>query len=148
MLGLLFLKNDCIYRHKPIRFHYTTYNVRRRMDIVNAGTSRCNIMLLANDADGSSSSHHFLYAHVLGAYHTNVIYTGPGMWDDKPRRFDFLWVQWFEVVDAASSGWSSSTLDAVHFPPMHLWLCGSERCITWLSYPSSLCKRQATSRWG
>jgi hypothetical protein len=76
-------------------------------------------MLLANDADGSSSSHHFLYARVLGAYHTNVIYTGPGMRDDKPCHFDFLWVRWFEVVDAASSGWSSSTLDVVRFPPMH-----------------------------
>jgi hypothetical protein len=41
------------------------------------------------------------------------------MRDDKPRCFDFLWVRWFEVVDVASSGWSNSTLDAVHFPPMH-----------------------------
>ena len=90
----------------------------RGTDIVNVGTSHCNIMLLADDADGSSSSHHFLYARVLGAYHTNVIYTGPGVRDDKPRRFDFLWVRWFEVVDAAS-GWSNSTLDTVYFPPMH-----------------------------
>ena len=116
--NLLFLKNDCIYHHKRIRFHYTTYDVRRGTDVINAGTSRCNVMLLANDAD-SSSSHHFLYARVLGAYHTNVIYTGPGMQDHIPRRFDFLWVRWFEVVDPASSGWSNSTLDMVRFPPMH-----------------------------
>ena len=116
--NLLFLKNDCIYHHKRIQFHYTTYDVRRGTDVINAGTSRCNVMLLSNDADGSSS-HHFLYARVLGAYHTNVIYTGPGMRDHIPRRFDFLWVRWFEVVDPASSGWSNSTLDMVRFPPMH-----------------------------
>jgi hypothetical protein len=89
------------------------------MDIINAGTSCCNVMLLANDADDSSSPHHFLYARVLGAYHTNVIYTGPGMLDHEPCRFNFLWVRWFEVVDPASSGWINSTLDMVRFPPMH-----------------------------
>ena len=88
------------------------------MDIVNAGMSHCNVMLLADDADGSSISHHFLYTRVLGAYYMNVIYTGPGVWDHKLHCFDFLWVQWFEVVDAAS-GWSNSTLDTVCFPPMH-----------------------------
>ena len=117
--NLLFLKNDCIDHHKRIQFHYTTYDVRHGTDIVNAGTSRCNVMLLVNDTDSSSSPHRFLYARVLGAYHTNVIYTGPGMQDHKPHHFDFLWVQWFEVVDPASSGWSNSTLDMVRFPPMH-----------------------------
>jgi hypothetical protein len=59
--------------------------------MINAGTSRCNVMLLADDAD-SSSPHHFLYARVLGAYHANVIYVRPGMRDNQPRRFEFLWV--------------------------------------------------------
>jgi hypothetical protein len=79
-------------------------------------------MLLASHEDGSASSsvaHHFLYARVLGAYHANVIYTGPGMRDYNARRFDFLWVQWFEIIDPASSGWYNSTLDTVRFPPMH-----------------------------
>ena len=70
-----------------------TYDVQCGTDIINAGTSHCNAMLLADNTDGSSTSHHFLYAHILGAYHTNVIYTGPGMRDNKPRRFDSLWVQ-------------------------------------------------------
>jgi hypothetical protein len=115
----VFLRNDCIYHHKLLRFHYTTYDVQRGTDIVNAGTSRCNIMLLADNADGPSSSHHFLYARVLGAYHANVIYAGPGMQDYTARHLDFLWVRWFEVVNPTSSGWSNSTLDLVHFPPMH-----------------------------
>jgi hypothetical protein len=82
----LFFKNDCMYHHKLLRFHFTTYDVRRGTDIVNAGTSRHNVMLLvedecdnANGSTGSSNSHPFLYARVLGAYHANVLYTGPGM---------------------------------------------------------------------
>lgn len=79
-------------------------------------------MLLAGHTDGSPvspSPHPFLYARVLGAYHTNVIYTGPGMRDYEARSFDFLWVRWFELVDPASSGWRNSMLDSVYFPPMH-----------------------------
>jgi hypothetical protein len=49
----------------------------------------------------------------------NVIYTGPGMHDFRACCFDFLWVRWFELVNPASSGWNSSTLDSVHFPPMN-----------------------------
>jgi hypothetical protein len=112
------IKNDTIYHHKVIRFLFTTYDVRRGADIVNPGTSRCNIMLLA-DTNASSSRHHFLYARVIGAYHANVIYTGPGMLDYKARRIDFLWVRWFEVVDPAPSGWTSLKLDSIHFPPMN-----------------------------
>lgn len=117
----VFLKNDRIYHHKLTRFHFTTYDVRRGTDIINPGNSRCNIMLYADNADAaedSSSPHRFLYARVLGAYHTNVIYTGPGMRDYEARRLDFLWVRWFEVVEPGSSGWGSSKLDSVHFPPM------------------------------
>jgi hypothetical protein len=119
MSDLVFLRNDCIYHHRLLRFHYTTYDVQRGTDIVNAGTSRCNVMLLADNTDGSPSSHHFLYARVLGAYHANVIYTGPGMQDYKARHLDFLWVRWFEVVEPASSGRKNSALDSVRFPPMH-----------------------------
>jgi hypothetical protein len=89
---------------------------------VNAGTSRCNVMFLTDHAGGSadsSTSHHFLYVCVLGAYHVNVIYTGPEIQDYNAHCFDFLWVRWFEVVELAGSGWDNSMLDLVHFPPMH-----------------------------
>jgi hypothetical protein len=48
-----------------------------------------------------------------------VMYTGPGMHDLDTRHFDFLWVWWFEIINAGSPVWSSSTLDLVCFPPMH-----------------------------
>ena len=116
----MFLKNDCIYHHKLIQFHFTTYDVQHGSDIINPGTSHCNIMLLADDAEGSPiSSNHFLYAQVLSGYHANVIYTGPGMCDFEACHFNFLWVQWFEIVNPGSSGRSASKLDSVHFPPMN-----------------------------
>jgi hypothetical protein len=112
----VFLKKDRIYHHKVCRFHFTTYDVRRGMDVINPGTSRCNIMLLAEDG---SLDHHFLYARVLAAYHANVIYMGPGMRDYEARRMDFLWVRWYELVDPASSGWRTSKLDSLRFLPIN-----------------------------
>jgi hypothetical protein len=116
----IFFKNDRIYHHKVTRFHFTTYDVRRGTDIINPGNTRCNIMLLPDNTTGAqdSSNHHFLYARVLGSYHANVIYTGPGMRGYQARRLDFLWVRWYEVVNPSSSVWSSSKLDSVRFPPM------------------------------
>ena len=35
----------------------------------------------------------------------------------QPRRIEFLWVRWFEVIDC-SAGWDHTTLDSVRFPPM------------------------------
>ena len=84
--------------------HFTTYDVQHGNDIINPGTSHCNIMLLADDAKGSLISSHFLDAQVLGGYHVNVIYTGPGMHDFEAHCFDFLWVQWYEIVNPGSSG--------------------------------------------
>jgi hypothetical protein len=119
--NFVFLKKDRIYHHNLSRFHFTTYDVQHGTDIINPGTSHCNIMLLADNADaadGFSDLHHFLYARVLGVYHANVIYTGSGMRDYDARRLDFLWVRWYEVVDSTSSGWSNSQLDCVRFLPM------------------------------
>jgi hypothetical protein len=94
-----------MYKHRIFRINYTTYDVRRDQDVVNPGTSHCNIMMLADsestpneDAPGiiSPTHHHFLYARVLGIYHVNVIYVGPGMVDYNPQRFEFLWVRWYK----------------------------------------------------
>jgi len=51
-------------------------------------------MLLADHIASSDLTklQHFLYGRILGAYHANVIYTGPGMQDYEARRFDFLWI--------------------------------------------------------
>jgi len=117
----MFFNHESIYQHKVIWFNFTTYDVWRRTDIVKPRGSHCNVMLLTDHTDGSSPSdfHPFLYARVLSTYHANVIYTGPGMQNYMAHHFNFLWVRWYQVIDPGSLGWHNSTLDTVHFPPMH-----------------------------
>jgi hypothetical protein len=111
----IFLQNDRIYRHQLARFNYTAYDVRRAQDVTNPDTSHCDIMILAkrNTENDSESDHPFMYARVLGIYHTNVVYIGEGMVDYQPRHFEFLWVWWFQYV-----GQRNLRLDSVRFPPV------------------------------
>ena len=90
----VFFKCDCIYLHKILQINYTIYDVQRKTDIIKPGMSCYNVMLLADHIASSDLTklQHFLYGRILGAYHANVIYTGPGMQDYEARRFDFLWI--------------------------------------------------------
>lgn len=113
---VLFSKNR-IYRHQIARFHYTTYDVRRGQDVIHPNTSHCNIMLLAdNNGAGEEQQHrsHFLYARVLGIYHTNVIYTGEASTDYHSRRLEFLWVRWYTCAQSPNS----RRFERLIFPPM------------------------------
>ena len=76
-------------------------------------------MVLANDdaGKGRNQACHYWYAHILGAYHANVLYEGPGQLDWNARRIDFLWVRWYETVNPDTFGWKSSTLEKVAFLP-------------------------------
>ncbi|KAF8834973.1 hypothetical protein BDN67DRAFT_992550 [Paxillus ammoniavirescens] len=78
-------------------------------DVVNPSTDHCDIMLLSN-----SESHSFSYACVLGIYHGNIIYCGPGSLDYKPCWLEFLWVRWFELIAPTCQ----FALDKLHFVPM------------------------------
>jgi hypothetical protein len=110
-------KNDKIYRHHIARFNYTTYDIRRAQDVINPNTSHCDIMVLANFESEDTSQTPFWYGRVLGIYHANVVYTGPGMVDYTPRRFEFLWVRWYRSV-APMHPWHACRLDMLEFPPM------------------------------
>jgi hypothetical protein len=92
--------SDRIYRHSTCSINYTSYDVRREQDMINPNTSRCDVMCLQKGRIGSG---HYVYARVLGIYHVNVVYTGPGSTHTDPRRFDFLWVRWFDSSQAPSS---------------------------------------------
>jgi hypothetical protein len=113
-------KHDRIYSHNLLRINYTTYDVRRSQDVVNPSTSHCNIMLLADsENEGEANSQNpFKYVRVLGIYHANVVYVGSGMVDYQPRRMEFLWVRWYECVDAMRTGWTTRTLDRVRLLPV------------------------------
>jgi hypothetical protein len=117
--NFVFFKSDRMYQHQLLRINYTTYDVRRDQDVINPRTSRRDVMVLANNGDDDSdTSHPFWYARVLGIYHVNVVYTGPGMIDYAARRLDFLWVRWFRYIGASSVDWRDYSLDSIAFPAM------------------------------
>jgi hypothetical protein len=71
-------------------------------------------MALANqgnqDEHQNSCSHHpFNYAQVLGVFHANVIYIGPGLANYQPQQMDFLWVC-HQVVPTQQDGYTSGLL--------------------------------------
>jgi len=90
------------------------YDMCCEADMINPRTDHNNIMLLARDG----SNHWFCYARVLGIYHANVIYMGPGSKDFLSRCIEFLWVCWFELAHLSAS-WNSWLLDKVRLVPMN-----------------------------
>ena len=87
-LNHVLFKGNRIYRHCLFRINYTTYDLQRESDSINTCNHR-DIMLLSNsDID----DHPFSYARVLGIFHANIIYTGPGSKDFQSRWIEFLWV--------------------------------------------------------
>jgi len=112
-LNQVVFQRDRIYQHHILRVNYTTYDVRRAQDTINPRTDHRDVMLLSP----LESSHPFLYARVLGIFHANIIYTGQGVKDYLPRRMEFLWVRWFDLVDVPA-GWEHTTLDRLRFVPI------------------------------
>lgn len=74
-------------------------------------------MVFAN-GDESPTEERFHYARVLGVYHANVVYVGPGMTSYEPCRMEFLWVRWYREVPETKTGWESCRLDRVKFLPV------------------------------
>ncbi|KIJ59331.1 hypothetical protein HYDPIDRAFT_46993, partial [Hydnomerulius pinastri MD-312] len=108
-------KGNRIYSHPLLRINYTTYNLHREMDTVNPRTDHHDIMLLAHA--GGPERHPFCYAHILAIYHANVVFTRPESRDYQARRFEFLWVRWFQLLDTPA-GWEHSSLDKERFMSM------------------------------
>jgi hypothetical protein len=117
--GAVLFRHDRIYRHNLLRVNYTTYDVRRSQDVMNASTSHHNIMVLADDDDNSASAHPFKYARILGIYHVNALYVGHRMIDYQPRRMDFVWVRWYQNTGVVPNGWRDDKLDCIKFPSIN-----------------------------
>lgn len=99
-LNQVLFKGGRIYQHNILRINYTTYDLDRSQDNFNPNTDHCDIMMVAGGREEESevSSHNFCYARIIGIYHANVQYIGPGLKDYGATRLDFLHVQWFEMV--------------------------------------------------
>ncbi|KAI0349313.1 hypothetical protein OH77DRAFT_1507530 [Trametes cingulata] len=108
------IQGDRIYRHKILRVNYTTYDMRRDQDTINPRTHP-DIMMLASP--GENDAHPYLYARVIGIFHAQVRYTGPGasrrlrQW----QRVEFLWVRWFDLDADYASGFQERRLPRVRF---------------------------------
>ncbi|KIJ09067.1 hypothetical protein PAXINDRAFT_17835 [Paxillus involutus ATCC 200175] len=114
VLNEIVFQGNRIYRHNMVHFNYTTYDLQRETDIVNPGTDHRDVMLLSSN---EPETHHFCYARVLGIYHANVIYIGPGSKNYQPCWLEFLWVRWFKQSERPS-GWDHAALDMLQFVPM------------------------------
>jgi hypothetical protein len=84
----LVIKNDRLYSHKKMSMHYTTYDIRRGLDVINLPSGKCDIMVSSCHAN-----YPFRYARVIGIFH--VITSTPST---SEQHFDLLWVRWFESV--------------------------------------------------
>ena len=102
-----------------MRINFTTYDCRRSQEAINTFSSHNNIMVLNGSCEdqGAGGQHPFRYARVLGVYHANLVYVGPGMVDYQPIRVEFLWVRWYKHMETGA-GWESRKLDCVHFLPV------------------------------
>ena len=112
-LNQVVFKRDCIYCHHLFHINYTMYDVHCAQDTIHPCIDHCDILLLAP----LDSPHSFLYVCILGIFHVNVIYTGPGVKEYLPRCLEFLWVRCFEVVDVLA-GWEHLALDLLIFTLM------------------------------
>ncbi|KAF6764198.1 hypothetical protein DFP72DRAFT_1059205 [Ephemerocybe angulata] len=133
-LNHLYLHSDRIYRHSILRIRYTTYDCRRDCDIIKPSSAKHDFMSIrggdtfkdsestASDVPMGSNSeegHHYVHGRVLGVFHTNLIYGGPGKLDLKKRRFDFLWVRWYIPEEANEQTWASKRLDRLSLAPLN-----------------------------
>lgn len=100
----IYIHSDRIYSHAIFHVNYTSYDVRRDVDIINPRTSRRDLMCLRELEEGEKAdvAHRFVYCRVLGIYHVNIIYRGRGAFDLRKRRFDFLWIRRYQALDSTS----------------------------------------------
>ncbi|KAF7969066.1 hypothetical protein HWV62_28417 [Athelia sp. TMB] len=115
------LKHNRLYEHRTIRVNYTTYDVRRDQDYINGYSSHCNIIVLCPPADPSipDAPPTYRYGRVIGTFHANVTYNGPGRpYYHDPHRMEVLWVRWYDEVGQSGTGWAHQRLDRLRFAPI------------------------------
>ncbi|KZP22327.1 hypothetical protein FIBSPDRAFT_739082, partial [Athelia psychrophila] len=109
-------KHNRIYEHRILRVNYTTYDVRRDQDMINAHSAHCNIMVLTRcDMTGGLS---YRYGRVIGTYHVRVIYNGPGRIDYQQHRIEFIWVRWYDEVGREGIDPNQRHLPHLRFAPL------------------------------
>ncbi|KAJ7881644.1 hypothetical protein B0H13DRAFT_2540449 [Mycena leptocephala] len=113
-LATVNIQHNRILQHATAAFNYTTYDVRRDQDIINANTERCHVMVKSNEENEDGLAvHPYWYARVLGVFHVNVFPPKAR----APRRYEFLWVRWLGRDPEWKSGPSHLCLDRIGYVP-------------------------------
>ena len=96
-----------LYKHKVLRVHYTTYDMRRSTDSINSRLpEHSNILLHGPDGE-------FWYARVIAIFHVNVRLAS----EEDFRRLDILWVRWYGEDSNCHSGFSAQRLPRLGLIP-------------------------------
>ncbi|KAL1724716.1 hypothetical protein EV714DRAFT_222555, partial [Schizophyllum commune] len=99
-----------IYKHKVIRHNYTSYDVRRRQDLLNPRTHADFMVLSDNDEE-----HPYWYGRVLGIFHADVL--DVAVVGSCSQRIEFAYVRWFAMDKSYRHGFRAKRLPRVHFLP-------------------------------
>jgi hypothetical protein len=115
-LSAVNIQHNRIHGHATAAFNYTTYDVRRDQDTINANTDRCHVMVKSDEnSEEGLAAHPYWYARVLGIFHANVYHAG----SNRPRRYEILWVRWFGRDPEWDSGPRHLRLDRLGYVPEH-----------------------------
>ena len=78
-------------------------------------------MLLSQSCDDLELEHPFIYTHMLGIYHANVIHksTTIGPHSYTPMQMEFLFVRWFPYQGSTNVQWANLKLDPLSFMLVH-----------------------------
>ncbi|KAJ3508461.1 hypothetical protein NMY22_g16610 [Coprinellus aureogranulatus] len=112
--------SDRIYSHNIFKIRFTTYDCRADHDTFNPSTSKRDFICLRESNDGaigdSGENDDYIYGRILGIFHANIQYSGPGALDFRRRRFDFLWVRWF-LTEGKMKQWTEKQHDIISLAP-------------------------------
>lgn len=103
-----------IYQHQVMRLNYTTYDLRRSQDSINARTHG-DVMVISSEDD--DNAHPYWYARVIGIFHADVRYRNPQDEAVDRKSMEFLWVRWFGRDPTHRSGLNARRLPRIGFVP-------------------------------
>jgi hypothetical protein len=107
------IANDTIYCHKILRVNYTTYDMRREQDSINARTHP-DIMLLSRD--DKADKHPYWYARVRGIFHARAFLNDPtSMAPARMQDIEFVWVRYLGIQYQFKRGFKYKRLPIVGF---------------------------------
>ena len=84
--------------------------MRRDQDTLNVGKN-ADYMVLGCENE-NPDPHPYWYGRIIGIFHANVVYSGPGSRSSEPQTMEFLWVRWLgrEPREDYHEGWRSRCL--------------------------------------